>query len=87
MFTSKIEPERHLGRFATFIVYFPQLVAGPIERGAMLPQLRRFADFDYGRATNGLKLIAWGLFKKIVIADRRPGSLTPFTRTRLSSRV
>ena len=71
VYRRKIEPERHLGRFATFIVYFPQLVAGPIERGAeMLPQLRRFADFDYWRATNGLKLIAWGLFKKIVIADR-----------------
>ncbi len=71
VYQRKIEPERHLGRFATFIVFFPQLVAGPIERGAeMLPQLRKFADFDYRRVTNGLKLMAWGLFKKVVIADR-----------------
>lgn len=71
VYQRKIEPERHLGRFATFIVFFPQLVAGPIERGAeMLPQLRKFADFDYRRVTNGLKLMAWGLFNKVVIADR-----------------
>ncbi len=71
VYQRKIEPERHLGRFATFIVFFPQLVAGPIERGGeMLPQLRTFADFDYRRVTNGLKLMAWGLFKKLVIADR-----------------
>jgi alginate O-acetyltransferase complex protein AlgI len=71
VYQRKIEPERHWGRFATFIVFFPQLVAGPIERGAeMLPQLRKFADFDYRRVTNGLKLMAWGLFKKVVIADR-----------------
>jgi alginate O-acetyltransferase complex protein AlgI len=71
VYQRKIEPERNAGRFAAFIVFFPQLVSGPIERGAeMLPQLRKFADFDYQQATNGLKLIAWGLFKKIVIADR-----------------
>lgn len=67
----KAEPERHWGRFATFIVFFPQLVAGPIERAnEMLPQLRVFKNFDYHRVTNGLKLMAWGLFKKVVIADR-----------------
>jgi alginate O-acetyltransferase complex protein AlgI len=67
----KAEPETHWGRFATFIVFFPQLVAGPIERAnEMLPQLRVFKNFDYHRVTNGLKLMAWGLFKKVVIADR-----------------
>jgi D-alanyl-lipoteichoic acid acyltransferase DltB (MBOAT superfamily) len=70
VYKRKVEPERHWGRFATFIVFFPQLVAGPIERaGDMLPQLRHFPNFDYDRVTRGLKLMAWGLFKKVVIAD------------------
>jgi D-alanyl-lipoteichoic acid acyltransferase DltB (MBOAT superfamily) len=87
VYQRKIEPERHLGRFATFIVYFPQLVSGPIERGAeMLPQLRKFANFDYERATNGLKLIAWGLFKKVVIADRLARFVDPvYARSELFS--
>jgi len=71
VYRRKIEPERDWGTFATFIVFFPQLVAGPIERaGDLLPQLRHFIDFDYHRVTNGLKLMAWGLFKKVVVADR-----------------
>jgi alginate O-acetyltransferase complex protein AlgI len=71
VYRRKAEPERHWGRFATFIVFFPQLVAGPIERAnELLPQLRSFPPFDYRRVTNGLKLMAWGLFKKVVIADR-----------------
>ena len=71
VYRRKVEPERHWGTFATFIVFFPQLVAGPIERaGELLPQLHHFKDFDYDRSTNGLKLMAWGLFKKVVVADR-----------------
>lgn len=71
VYRRKVEPERDWGTFANFIVFFPQLVAGPIERASeLLPQLRAFTDFDYGRVTNGLKLMAWGLFKKMVIADR-----------------
>jgi len=71
VYRRKVEPERDWGTFATFIVFFPQLVAGPIERaGDLLPQLRHYENFDYGRVTNGLKLMAWGLFKKMVIADR-----------------
>jgi alginate O-acetyltransferase complex protein AlgI len=71
VYRRKVEPERNWGTFATFIVFFPQLVAGPIERaGDLLPQLRRYQEFDYGRVTSGLKLMAWGLFKKVVIADR-----------------
>ncbi|PTX10677.1 D-alanyl-lipoteichoic acid acyltransferase DltB (MBOAT superfamily) [Pontibacter mucosus] len=63
--------ERHLGIFALFVTFFPQLVAGPIERaGNLLGQLKEKHEFDYDRVTNGLKLIAWGLFKKVVIADR-----------------
>jgi D-alanyl-lipoteichoic acid acyltransferase DltB (MBOAT superfamily) len=63
--------ERHAGYFATYVAFFPQLVAGPIERPSHpLPQLKQRVDFDYLRVTNGLKLIAWGLFKKAVVADR-----------------
>lgn len=63
--------ERHFGYFALYITFFPQLVAGPIERAShILPQLRRVNTFEYRRVAEGLKLIAWGLFKKVVIADR-----------------
>ncbi|MBU5427903.1 MBOAT family protein [Tissierella pigra] len=66
-----IKPEKHLGIFSLYVTFFPQLVAGPIERSEnLLPQFREKHDFDYDLATNGLKLIAWGLFKKVVIADR-----------------
>lgn len=64
-------PERHLGRFALYVAFFPQLVAGPIERpGNLLPQFLEKHDFDYERVTGGLKLMVWGLFQKAVIADR-----------------
>lgn len=66
-----IKPEKHLGIFALYVTFFPQLVAGPIERSEnLLPQFRENHDFDYKSATDGLKLMAWGLFKKVVIADR-----------------
>ncbi|MEJ8801761.1 MBOAT family O-acyltransferase [Pontibacter sp. H249] len=66
-----IKAERHLGIFALFVTFFPQLVAGPIERaGNLLDQLKQKHDFNYQRVTDGLKLMAWGLFKKVVIADR-----------------
>lgn len=62
--------EHHFGYYATFISFFPQLVAGPIERTSnLLPQIKAEHKFDYGQATYGLKLMAWGYFKKIVIAD------------------
>jgi D-alanyl-lipoteichoic acid acyltransferase DltB (MBOAT superfamily) len=65
------EAERHLGRFALYVAFFPQLVAGPIERSThLLPQFKRIIRFDYDRLRSGLSLILWGLFKKIVIADR-----------------
>lgn len=64
-------PETHLGIFALYISFFPQLVAGPIERSThFLPQLRVHCKFDPERISSGLRLILWGLFKKIVIADR-----------------
>jgi D-alanyl-lipoteichoic acid acyltransferase DltB (MBOAT superfamily) len=63
--------ERHLGLFAVFVAFFPQLAAGPIDRSKdLLPQFSEKHEIDYHRITDGLKLIAWGLFKKIIIADR-----------------
>ncbi|MCM1370001.1 MAG: MBOAT family protein [Candidatus Amulumruptor caecigallinarius] len=56
--------------FMAFISFFPQLVAGPIERATnLLPQFQRLNSFDYTTALSGMKLILWGLFKKMIIAD------------------
>jgi alginate O-acetyltransferase complex protein AlgI len=63
--------ERHFGYLALYVLYYPQLVAGPIERPQnILHQLHTEQYFDYPRVTDGLKRMAWGMFKKIVIADR-----------------
>lgn len=63
--------ERHLGLFALYVLYYPQLVAGPIERPQnVLHQLHAVHRFEYTRAVRGLQLMAWGLVKKMVIADR-----------------
>lgn len=63
--------ERHLGIYALYVMFFPQLVAGPIERPQnLLHQFHEKKEFDPGNLTAGLKLILWGLFKKVVIADR-----------------
>ena len=63
--------ERHLGIFALYVAFFPQLVAGPIERSTrLLPQFLKKADVSYERAVDGLRLMLWGFFKKLVIADR-----------------
>ncbi len=71
IYREKIKPTRHLGIFALYISFFPQLVAGPIERaGNLLPQFFKKYNFNYKRVTDGLKLMLWGFFKKVVIADR-----------------
>lgn len=71
VYRGKQKPERHAGRFALYVAFFPQLVAGPIERPQrLLPQLALKVDFDYARVRSGLALMLWGLFKKVVIADR-----------------
>jgi D-alanyl-lipoteichoic acid acyltransferase DltB (MBOAT superfamily) len=75
VYRGRIRAERHLGIYFLFVIFFPQLVAGPIERaGHMLPQLRAVQTFDIARVVSGLKLMGWGLWKKVVIADR----LAPF---------
>jgi alginate O-acetyltransferase complex protein AlgI len=71
VYRGEIQPERHFGYLALYVSFFPTMLAGPIERGShLLPQLHGKYDFDYARVTNAIKLIAWGLFLKIVIADR-----------------
>jgi alginate O-acetyltransferase complex protein AlgI len=71
IYRGRQKAERHLGIYALYIMFYPQLVAGPIERPQnLLHQLREKHDFDYSRVTSGLRLMAWGLFKKVVIADR-----------------
>ena len=70
VYRKDIEPENNPGIFATYVAFFPQLVAGPIERaGNIIPQFHQQFDFDYDRIVNGLRRILWGVFKKIVIAD------------------
>ena len=71
VYNGKTEPEPHLGRFALYVAFWPQLVAGPIERsGQLLPQFRQHFHFDYERVRAGLVRMAWGFFKKVAIADR-----------------
>ncbi len=63
--------EKHFGIYALYVMFYPQLVAGPIERPQnLLHQFREVHTFEYDRVTSGLKKMAWGLFKKAVIADR-----------------
>ena len=64
-------PEKHFGKFALYVSFFPQLVAGPIERStSLLPQINAPCPFNQQNLISGLKLILWGFFKKLVIADR-----------------
>ncbi len=65
------KPEKHFGIYALYVMFYPQLVAGPIERPQnILHQFREEKQFDYANFVDGLKLIAWGMFKKVVVADR-----------------
>ena len=71
VYRGKKRAERHLGIFALYVAFFPQLVAGPISRaGDLLPQFRETHQFDWDNFRNGFFLALWGFFKKIVIADR-----------------
>ncbi|MCK9219772.1 MAG: MBOAT family protein [Bacteroidales bacterium] len=66
-----IKPEKNIGIYALFVSFFPLVLAGPIERGRrLIPQFHVKHDFDPQLFTSGLRLILWGMFKKIVIADR-----------------
>ena len=70
VYHGKAEAERHFGKYATFITFFPILLAGPIERSKnLLPQIKEKQSFDYDTASYGIKLIVWGFLKKLIIAD------------------
>lgn len=70
VYKRKLEPTKDFVAFSAFVSFFPQLVAGPIERAThLLPQFYKKRTFDYSQSIDGLRQILWGLFKKIVIAD------------------
>jgi alginate O-acetyltransferase complex protein AlgI len=70
VYKRKLEPTKDFIAFAAFVSFFPQLVAGPIERATnLLPQFYNKRTFEYSKAVDGMRQILWGLFKKIVIAD------------------
>ena len=71
IYAGKLEPTKNLTAFLAFVSFFPQLVAGPIERARnLLPQFYKTSGITYDMLRSGLLLMAWGLFKKVVIADR-----------------
>lgn len=71
VYRGKQKAERNFGIYALYVMFYPQLVAGPIERPQnLIHQFYEKHEFDYYRIVEGLKLMLWGLFKKIVIADR-----------------
>lgn len=71
VYHGRVDAEKNIGKFALFVIYFPQLVAGPIERAtSLLGQLRHKLAFKSSNIIPGAKLFLWGLFKKVVIADR-----------------
>ena len=71
VYRGRIEPERHLGLFALYVSFWPQLVAGPIERArSLLPQLTLARRPTFEEVAYGLQLMTWGFFLKVVVADR-----------------
>jgi D-alanyl-lipoteichoic acid acyltransferase DltB (MBOAT superfamily) len=74
VYKRKLEPTKDFIAFGAFVSFFPQLVAGPIERATnLMPQFFSKREFDYNKAVDGCRQILWGLFKKIVIADNCAG--------------
>ncbi len=70
VYKGKIEPTRDVVAFFAYVSFFPQLVAGPIERATnLLPQFLRKREFDYAMAVDGVRQMLWGFFKKVVVAD------------------
>ena len=70
VYRERVKPERNFIVYAVFVSYFPQLVAGPIERtNNLLPQIKTPHGFDYSQAVYGIKLMTWGFFKKLAVAD------------------
>lgn len=70
VYRGNIRPTRDIIDFFAYICFFPQLVAGPIERATnLLPQFQKVRKFDYNKAVDGCRQMLWGLFKKMIIAD------------------
>lgn len=70
IYRGKLKPVEDFISFASFVAFFPQLVAGPIERATnLLPQMLKKRKFSYVEGRKGVKLIIWGMFKKVVVAD------------------
>ena len=70
VYNRKLKPTKDFIAFTAFVSFFPQLVAGPIERATnLLPQFYKKRTFEYHKAVDGMRQILWGLFKKVVIAD------------------
>lgn len=70
VYRGRVEPERHFGYYALFVAFWPQILSGPIGRAHhLLPQLRSSHSFEYSRVVEGLRLMLWGMFKKVIIAD------------------
>ncbi|MBN1181603.1 MAG: MBOAT family protein [Bacteroidales bacterium] len=71
VYRGRMEAQKHFGKYALFVSFFPQLVAGPIERASnLLPQFNDPKKFNYQDVRSGCLLIIWGLFKKVVVSDR-----------------
>lgn len=71
VYNEEIKAEKNFGLITLFLSFFPLVLSGPIERApSMLPQFRHKLDFNYQKAVNGLQLILWGYFMKLVVADR-----------------
>lgn len=71
VYRGDVKPEKNLGKYALFVSFFPQLVAGPIETSKhLLDQFNHEYKFEYSRVKSGLLLMLWGFFQKLVIADR-----------------
>jgi len=71
VYRGTMKPEKHFGVFALYVSFFPELLAGPIDRSTnLIKQFYEKHTFHYNRVTGGMKLMAWGYFKKFVIADR-----------------
>lgn len=78
VFKGKQKAEKNILIYALYVMFYPQLVAGPIERPQhLLPQLKKGHEFNYNSVTGGLKLMVWGFFQKLVIADRLANFVNP----------
>lgn len=82
VYKKKIEPTNDIIEFLAYISFFPQLVAGPIERATyLLPQFQNQRTFDYPKAVDGMRQMLWGFFKKLVIADNCAVSVNTYWDT------